>query len=580
MQTNEITSQTEKTTISLNDYINKLCGNGSFIIPDYQRGYVWGQRHKEEPLDSVTFLIRSLKDSYPNRDIFLQGITVHKIEDTYNIVLVDGQQRTTFFYLLLKFLGYNSYIKIKYDIREQSNKFLNNLDLADISRDEEEEYQDIFFFKRTLRIFERELNGYDKKRFLKFILTHVKFLFVIIPSEQDKIVFTMMNGNKAKMTEEELIKAELLRCASLQHDLIQEAEHSELRSRLAREWDKWLYWWNDCNVSKYFRTGGRQLGWLLPLILEDSKINFKNFRDKLLDNHNIKQAKQVFKEMRLLQKRIEDIYENSYNYNYIGVIMYIRNSSEQRFAFLRWLFTNNHDINYTEPESESKSESELKRYYKWCIIGVNHEDIVANRIEKYTEARENFLKELSSSMLFLHHYETAYRWLLLRNIKEDNHYKGRKFNFDIERERSIEHVYPKSKIGHKSDAGIALNWEDKPIEQQKLNDIKLWREEMKWYCEETKQWYDGSEHCIGNLLILYKRDNSKFNNADFRKKNEYFFTDMDDESFKSRHLIHTTCVFSDINWVSPNEPWNKEQVPRRKYEEINEFIKEYPEINQ
>ena len=32
-----------KNTISLKEYIDKLNGKGSFIIPDYQRGYVWGQ---------------------------------------------------------------------------------------------------------------------------------------------------------------------------------------------------------------------------------------------------------------------------------------------------------------------------------------------------------------------------------------------------------------------------------------------------------------------------------------------------------------------------------------------------------
>ena len=41
------------------------------------------------------------------------------------------------------------------------------------------------------------------------------FLFVIIPEEQAKIVFTMMNGYKAKMTDEELIKADLLRFSCL-----------------------------------------------------------------------------------------------------------------------------------------------------------------------------------------------------------------------------------------------------------------------------------------------------------------------------------------------------------------------------
>lgn len=103
---------------------------------------------------------------------------------------------------------------------------------------------------------------------------------------------------------------------------------------------------------------------------------------------------------------------------------------------------------------------------------------------------------------------------------------------------------------------------------------------MEWTCKEDHHIYYGSEHCIGNLVLLYKRDNSKFNDADFRKKNQYFFTDQDDESFKSRHLIHTTMVFSDVNWEDKisDKPWNKEQVPMRKYAEIKEFENEYPEI--
>ena len=72
------------------------------------------------------------------------------------------------------------------------NDFLNNLDKEDCSRNDTEEYQDIFFFKRTLRIFARELKDIDKEDFRKYILEHVKFLFVIIPEEQAKIDFTMM----------------------------------------------------------------------------------------------------------------------------------------------------------------------------------------------------------------------------------------------------------------------------------------------------------------------------------------------------------------------------------------------------
>lgn len=562
--------QNLKTTITLQEYIGILKDTGSFVIPDYQRGYVWGQKKKDTPVDSVSYLIHSLKNAYSKgKDVFLQGITVHEKENSYDIVLVDGQQRTTFFYLLLKHLGYEGHLKIKYDIRNESNTFLCNLDISDSLRDDQESFQDVFFFKRTLRIFQRELEGFNKDDFRCFILDHVKFLFVIIPKVQAKLVFTMMNGNKAIMADEEIIKAELLRCASLQDDRIAEAEHSELRGRLAREWDLWLYWWNDKKVQDFFHTDGRQLGWLLPLLMQrNSKVSFSEFREKLLKNPDRKQSKTVFKKMRLLQKSIEDKYNDSHSYNYLGVILYIRNSAELRYSFLRWFFKIHNE------ETHTQADAELKRYFDWCIIGVNHEDIVENNYKKYSEARSRFLNELKSNLLFQRHYETAYRWLIRQNIKQDNLHNGRKFNFEIERNRSLEHVYPKSKIGHKSKDGVALNWDDKPLDESQKKEIKLWRENMKWHCKEENKDYHGSEHCIGNLLLLYKRDNSKFNDADFKTKNGYFFTDQDDEAFKSRHLIHTTMVFSDIRW---GDGWNKEQICRRKQEEIKEFNTEYPE---
>lgn len=582
-----IKDEINRTTISLREYIGLLHNEGSFVIPDYQRGYVWGQQKKDEPIDSVTYLIGTLKDAYSKKkDVFLQGITVHGDDNSYDINLVDGQQRTTFFYLLLKYLGYDEVLRIKYQIRKQSNEFLSNIDLNSISRDENEVFQDVFFFKRTLRIFTRELDGCDKQDFLTFILDHVRFLFIIIPEEQAKIVFTMMNGNKAKMTDEELIKAELLRCASLKHNIIKEAEHSETRSRLAREWDYWLHWWNNDSIVKFFRTDARQLGWLLPLIANNNKTSFKDFRNRMLSEQSIKQSKAVFKRMRLLQKSIEDAYNNPESYNYLGMILYIRNNSEQRFAFLRWFFGQNNQ----NEENHAKSEKELKRYYDWAIIGVNHEDIVSGNIKAYNGARRDFLTALESNLLFIQNYEVAYKWLLRQNIKQDNQIKqdnkdqkckGRKFNFNIEPARSLEHIYPKSKIGHKSDDGESLGWNDEKLDSKHLSEIKLWREDMTWTCPEDNHVYHGSEHCIGNLVLLYKRDNSKFNDADFKQKNHYFFRDLDDEAFESRHLIHTTMIFSDVSWEDKNtgSAWNKEQVPHRKYEELKCFYEEYPELN-
>jgi hypothetical protein len=37
-------------------------------------------------------------------------------------------------------------------------------------------------------------------------------------------------------------------------------------------------------------------------------------------------------------------------------------------------------------------------------------------------------------------------------------------------------------------------------------------------------------------------------------------------------------IFSDVRW-GENNGWNNEQVPRKKYEETEEFKKEFAELN-
>lgn len=75
-------------------------------------------------------MLQTLIDAYNNKKerVFLQGITVWEDENKKDIVIVDGQQRTTFFYLLLKYLNCKKRFVIEYQIRTSSNTFLQNLD--------------------------------------------------------------------------------------------------------------------------------------------------------------------------------------------------------------------------------------------------------------------------------------------------------------------------------------------------------------------------------------------------------------------------------------------------------------------
>ena len=117
-------------TYTLSEYVHLLKQGGSFIIPSYQRGYVWGQEKPRLKKNSVLNILDTLIDGFVNdKDVFLQGITV--CEKGADIILVDGQQRTTFFYLFLKYLEYNEYLRIVYAVRKESDNFLKNLDIED-----------------------------------------------------------------------------------------------------------------------------------------------------------------------------------------------------------------------------------------------------------------------------------------------------------------------------------------------------------------------------------------------------------------------------------------------------------------
>lgn len=559
--------------VSLKDYVDKLKGKGSFVIPDYQRGYIWGQYNpnhtSKDNSDSVSFLITSILKSYDRdkeKDLFLQGITAHQIPSSEDIALVDGQQRTTFFFLLLKYLGYQGYISIRYDIRKESNAFLKDLNVEDCAEDKQEMYQDVFFFKKTLRTFKSVLDNRKAEHdaLLGFILDHVKFLYIEIPLEKAKLIFSMMNGNKAIMLQEELIKSELLRSSSANTKYIQEIENISIRSRFAHEWDKWLYWWNDEKVKSFFKRS-EPLGWLLPLVEGTEIVSFEQFREKCLKSGNVKEAKNIFKKTRLLQKSIEDAYNDPVSYNLMGAILCIRDKSD-RFAFLSWYFdpvkTADHD----------RTLQELHRYFDWSLINMTHKEITENNMEKYNEKRDAFLEALGSDDLYRVRadYEIGSRWLLRCNIMEDcsqNGKRGRKFDFGIWEARSLEHIYPKSKVGHVNN-GIHLDSADNPLSPDEMLQIKLWREDIVYHSDEHGE-FRASEHSIGNLVLLYKNDNSKFNAADFDQKKSLYFTIKDDAGFQSRHLLHTVSIFAQSTWEGGD-------IAKHKKQELDHFINEYP----
>jgi uncharacterized protein with ParB-like and HNH nuclease domain len=565
-------------TITLREYLEK---GKTFVIPNYQRGYVWGKKTKGKDLDAVSYMLeKSLIPGFNNNTpIFIQGITV--TENDKEIILIDGQQRTTFFYLLLKYLGYNGKVEMTYTIRTESNDFLSTLDIdkTDFSENTLEDFQDLYFFKKTLRTIDEKLGQINKEKFCNYILNHVRFLYINILKDKATKVFSMMNGSKAEMKSEELIKAELLRLASLNDSDFDKKEEKEknaiewdnnmLRSRYAREWDKWLQWWNREDVKKLFKCSN-VMGYLISSYLQtkdkDKDLSFDVFKNGFLHEQNPIDAKKTFDGLRRLQKRFEDAFNNPKIYNWVGAILRIGSANE----FIQWFFV----------EDNKPSNEDLEKYYKWSFLGLTHKQIVENDENKFDDRYDELFKILESNNLYEDNSEEAFRLLLRLNIDEDNKQEdgvGRKFDFSIwdrndAKGRSLEHIYPKSKVLHKEN-GIIKKGDYKPLDKLPgRTDGYIARATCRYF--ENGVRIEASEHSIGNLVLLYKDDNSAFNDSSFEEKKSMFFLVPDGKDkkkkmiFKSRHLLHTIYKFAQSEWKG-------EQIAINKYQTLKDFREYY-----
>ncbi len=597
-----------------------------FVIPNYQRGFKWSVKPKDKD-SSLEHLLHNLVDEFrvnPNNDYFLQGVTVTEkmVNGRKNVILIDGQQRTTTIYLILWYLSnsnlqdtveHNSF-DLSYEVRECSQLILSELkripsdnvetlkeDLCSAQSLEsysdtinKENNQDAYYFIQAAHQIHSILKDVEKTDFLKFLLNKVSLLYIVVSEDKAVKTFTMMNGNKATMYQEELIKAEMLHAVSSKKTTLtqymspekqlmqiwaQSWEGNSLRSKYAREWDKWLYWWNRKDVRDYFNTS-KPMGLLLEFYALRKKslktLDYKEFKQLLSNGSSEYQAKQIFKDLRDLQKSFEDLFSTPQIYNYLKMSLLCNTGREDMMDILLFFISNKHNL------------SILKDYANWRLVGATHREYChpesLKEEEKTKEAKaENVLDSLSKNRVYGESDDLAFKQLLRLNVEEYNRLRGGKgqiFDFSIWKNKSLEHIYPKSRVYH-----IALDKDKNPLfeDGQQLyrrgDGSTISERELKRLIDEKpgkmldRQDFngDGSEHCIGNLVLLYGRDNSKFGDKLFEEKKElYFKPDAEKEglSFKSRSLLHSMYAFA-------KSTWGVLEIQQQKKNFIEDFKKTY-----
>lgn len=178
-----------------------------------------GKKQAAELLDDIDAFRRRISQKAKEEKKALQKITeiyciqplVVKYEESepgyYDVI--DGQQRLTTMFILLKCLDYENCYSIKYQTRSESAVYLNKkLDDSKAAEDNVDFYCMNVVNKRIKEwITENLKDKGDKEAFLNVLLDRVTFIWCDIESEKPKDVFTRLNVNNIPLTSSELIKA-------------------------------------------------------------------------------------------------------------------------------------------------------------------------------------------------------------------------------------------------------------------------------------------------------------------------------------------------------------------------------------
>lgn len=183
---------------------------GKFYIPAYQRGYRWERTQVKTLLND---LYQCMEANGQEKDYCLQPVVVQKKgvqkKGELQYDLIDGQQRLTTIYILLRY-AHQNYFSFEYETREKTQAFLDNMDpqLAQTNIDFFHIYQAYTTIKDWLEeTFPADTDSHLYK-LCNYVKEKVKVIWYEVGAEADPIaLFTRLNIGKIQLTNAELIRA-------------------------------------------------------------------------------------------------------------------------------------------------------------------------------------------------------------------------------------------------------------------------------------------------------------------------------------------------------------------------------------
>ena len=441
---------------------DKLVGevSGEFVIPSYQRGYRW------EP-KQVRILLEDIRYS-DGKPYCLQPVVVRKRDDG-KYELIDGQQRLTTIYLLLKYIkekfktGIDIKYSLSYDIREGSAEFLKNM-----SEEHADDYIDFRFMYDAYKTIDEWFMGlkeegidpsaaadtlwlyFNKKLNQGFGSStgtggNVRFIWYEVQNVEDKdaiSLFTRLNIGRIPLTNAELVKA-LFLCRKEDN-----VEAEKWQQEIALQWDTIERELHDEDFFNFLtRERSDNYSSRIDLIFhfmvpedertQDPYSTFYYFNTK-------KDLQEYWKEVLKYYYRLKEWYKKSNLYHKIGYLV-----ASGHMTMDEIVAATTYPVELRKSEIEQMLDKQIKESINFKV--------------PYGELRYDTAKG----------YASISRLLLLFNVVSVMNKEGARFPFKVynTKEWSLEHIHPQHPEEMKNDRKLWREWvENHLISIQDLNE--------------------------------------------------------------------------------------------------------------
>lgn len=526
-----------------------------FVVPEYQRSYVWQNDNIHNLLDDLLYAYRNK----PENEYFLGSLVLKKLEEkSYDIYeVLDGQQRLTTFFLMMacirdlltdyedkKTIGETIYqaknilkniparARITYKIRDKVEEFIENYVVAIDGTTKDQEIMEYYKsdnislknMSKAILLMKKELYklGDEILSFAGFIMQQALFIYVSTDNTEDAFrMFTILNNRGIPLTSADIIKSQNIGELSSEKEVKKYAEMWEdIEGRYGEDFDRFIQFirtilvkekaranlldeFNQKIYSKGLIAKGKET---LDLIYKYSEI-FDNIID-LQDTSLSNEYKNLITIMRIGFRSEDWIPPVMYYYN-----KFKHQRLEEFLKLLEFKFAGDWICGIT-PTIRLDAMNEILKVIEKTTLE-NLQELFENN-EIFKVDLENFNTILQGNI-----YGKQYAKYLLLKIEYlmgDNtvHLSNHKYI-------TVEHVLPQNP-----------------------------KEDSEWTKNFSKEEREYWTNKLANLVLISKKKNSSLSNLDFKdKKKKYLSGSID--AFNSSKIF-----------LQNNELWNKDVLDERQ----------------